>query len=202
SLGISSAADTVAAGTSSPPDGLSPGASSAADGVPPGEVASAELSSPGEPSIANGNPFADGSLSASEPGPGGASTGAGARAAPPAGRRVGTCPICGISLYAHIDDSLTVPDRIRAIHAVRRAHVLSHTAGDIARVPLRTRLLQMPIGQRRILADWVYSELRHQWGDADRLGIHPIDEVLGSVTIHRLWQDALRCNYPSCPHDG
>jgi hypothetical protein len=134
--------------------------------------------------------------------PDGASKGAGADAAPPAGRRVGTCPICGISLYADIDDSLTVPDRIRAIHAVRRAHVLSHTAGDIARVPLRTRLLQMPIGQRRILADWVYSELRHQWGDADRLGIHSIDEALDSVTIHRLWQDALRCNYPSCPHGG
>jgi len=117
-----------------------------------------------------------------------------------AGRRVGTCPICGIALYAEIDDSLTVPARIRAIHAVRRAHVLSHTAGDIARVPLRTRLLQMPIGQRRILADWVYSELRHQWGDADRLGVHSIEETLDSVAMHRLWQDAIRCNYPSCPH--
>ncbi len=116
------------------------------------------------------------------------------------GRRVGTCPICGIALYAEIDDSLTVPARIRAIHAVRRAHVLSHTAGDIARVPLRTRLLQMPIGQRRILADWVYSELRHQWGDADRLGVHSVEETLGSATIHRLWQDAVRCNYPACPH--
>jgi CheY-like chemotaxis protein len=120
--------------------------------------------------------------------------------AAPAGRRVGTCPICSIALYAEIDDSLTVPARIRAIHAVRRAHVLSHTAGDIARVPLRTRLLQMPIGQRRILADWVYSELRHQWGDADRLGVHSVEETLGSVDIHRLWQDAIRCNYPSCPH--
>ena len=120
--------------------------------------------------------------------------------APSVGRRVGTCPICGIALYAEIDDSLTVPARIRAIHAVRRAHVLSHTAGDIARVPLRTRLLQMPIGQRRILADWVYSELRHQWGDADRLGVHSIEETLDSVAMHRLWQDAIRCNYPSCPH--
>ena len=148
----------------------------------------AELSAPGESSPARGN-----SSSAD-----GASADSGA--APPVGRRVGTCPICGIALYAEIDDSLTVPARIRAIHAVRRAHVLSHTAGDIARVPLRTRLLQMPIGQRRILADWVYSELRHQWGDADRLGVHSIDETLGSVAIHRLWQDAARCAYPSCPH--
>src|SRR5947207_9993964 len=29
------------------------------------------------------------------------------------GRRVGTCPICGIALYADIDDCLTVPARIR-----------------------------------------------------------------------------------------
>jgi two-component system, OmpR family, alkaline phosphatase synthesis response regulator PhoP len=123
-----------------------------------------------------------------------------AGAGPSAARRVGNCPICGIALYAHIDDALPVPARIRAIHAVRRKHVLSHTAGDIARVPLRTRLLQMPIGQRRILADWVYSELRHQWGDADRLGVHSIDEALDSVAMHRLWQDAARCAYSSCPH--
>ncbi len=115
-------------------------------------------------------------------------------------RRIGNCPICGIALFAQIDDALPVPERIRAIHAVRRRHVLSHTAGDIARVPLRSRLLQMPIGQRRILADWVYRELRQQWGDADRLGVHSIAETLDSVPMHRLWQDAIRCAYPGCPH--
>ncbi|MEA3058791.1 MAG: hypothetical protein QOE50_203, partial [Sphingomonadales bacterium] len=115
-------------------------------------------------------------------------------------RRVGTCPICSISLYADIDAALAVPARIRAIHAVRRAHVLSHSAADIARVPLRTRLMQMPIGQRRILADWLYHELRHHWGDADRLAVHSIDETLGSTAMHRLWQDATRCAYPRCPH--
>ena len=67
------------------------------------------------------------------------------------GQRVGNCPICSVALYAEIDDSLSAPARIRAIHAVRRAHVLTHSARDIAHVPLRTRLLQMPLGQRRIL---------------------------------------------------
>jgi CheY-like chemotaxis protein len=120
--------------------------------------------------------------------------------ASPPGRRIGTCPICSIALYARIDDSLAVPARIRAIHAVRRAHILSHSATDIAGVPLRTRLLQMPLGQRRILAQWVYTELRHHWGDADRRGVHSVDEGLGSVAMHRLWQDAVRCVYPSCHH--
>jgi CheY-like chemotaxis protein len=118
----------------------------------------------------------------------------------PAGRRVGTCPICGIALYARIDGSLAVPARIRAIHAVRRAHMLSHSAGDIAGVPPRTRLLQMPLGQRRILAQWVYAALRHHWGDADHLSVHAIDETLGSVAMHRLWQEAVGCAYPGCPH--
>jgi CheY-like chemotaxis protein len=118
-----------------------------------------------------------------------------------AGRQVGTCPICGIALFAHIDDSLPVPARIRAIHAVRRAHVMSHSAGDIARVPLRTRLFQMPTGQRRILADWVYRELRQQWGDTDRHSVHTVDETLGSVAMHRLWQDAIRCSFQHCAHD-
>ncbi len=157
-------------------------------------AAPAEASSPGDLSVPDELSIEDVDLSSA------GSASARPEADPHRGRRVGTCPICGISLYAELDDSLNVPARIRAIHAVRRAHVLSHTAGDIARVPLRTRLLQMPIGQRRILADWVYSELRHQWGDTDRLGVHAIDEALNSVNIHRLWQDALRCNYPSCPH--
>jgi CheY-like chemotaxis protein len=172
------------------------GASSTAHGtrLSHSSAAPAEASSPGDLSVPNELSIEDVDLSSA------GSASARPEADPHRGRRVGTCPICGISLYAELDDSLNVPARIRAIHAVRRAHVLSHTAGDIARVPLRTRLLQMPIGQRRILADWVYSELRHQWGDTDRLGVHAIDEALNSVNIHRLWQDALRCNYPSCPH--
>jgi CheY-like chemotaxis protein len=129
--------------------------------------------------------------------PGGLDVGADGQ---PPGRRIGTCPICSIALYARLDDSLAVPARIRAIHAVRRAHILSHSATDIAGVPLRTRLLQMPLGQRRILAQWVDAELRHHWGDADRLGVHSVDEALGSVAMHRLWQDAVRCVYPSCHH--
>jgi CheY-like chemotaxis protein len=157
-------------------------------------AAPAEASPPGDLSVPDELSIEDVDLSSADSVP------ARPEADPHRGRRVGTCPICGISLYAELDDSLNVPARIRAIHAVRRAHVLSHTAGDIARVPLRTRLLQMPIGQRRILADWVYSELRHQWGDTDRLGVHAIDEALNSVNVHRLWQDALRCNYPSCSH--
>ncbi len=182
-------------------------AASAADGFAPVEGSSTSEAFSTSDASSNSELSATGELSASGAGqssatapPASGAPSVGPETAPPAGRRVGTCPICGIALYADIDDSLTVPARIRAIHAVRRAHVLSHTAGDIARVPLRTRLLQMPIGQRRILADWVYSELRHQWGDADRLGVHSVEETLGSVAMHRLWQDAVRCNYPSCTH--
>ena len=122
------------------------------------------------------------------------------RAALSTGRRVGTCPICGLAVFAQIDDAMSAPVRIRAIHAARQAHVLSHSAREIAHVPLRTRLLQMPIAQRHILADWVYRELRQHWGDADGRGVHSIDEALHSVALHRLWQDATRCGFPSCSH--
>lgn len=136
-----------------------------------------------------------GGASASPPLPAELSTGEA-----PAAQGIGTCPVCAQPLYADIDDSLSAPARIKAIYAVRRTHVLSHSAHDIAQVPLRMRLLQMPIGQRRILADWVYRELRHHWGDADRRAVHSVDETLGSVALHRLWQDAIRCAYPTCPH--
>jgi CheY-like chemotaxis protein len=113
---------------------------------------------------------------------------------------VGTCPICGATSYAPIGDALPTGERIQAIQAARRAHVLSHTAVDIARVPLRTRLLEMPLGRRRILSDWVYREIRQEWGDRDRRGVYSIDEVLDSAAVHRLWHSASSCAYEGCQH--
>ena len=58
------------------------------------------------------------------------------------------------------------------------------------RSPLRTRLLDLERGRRDILADWVYHELRQDWGDQDKRGVHSIDEALNSAALHRLWQDS------------
>jgi CheY-like chemotaxis protein len=118
----------------------------------------------------------------------------------PDGQTVGTCPICGATTFVAISEAAPTPERIRAIQTARRAHVLSHTAADIARVPLRTRLLEMPVGRRRILSDWVYRELRQEWGDRDRRGVYSIDEALDSVDVHRLWHAASSCAYTSCQH--
>jgi CheY-like chemotaxis protein len=122
------------------------------------------------------------------------------RARQPDAETVGTCPICGTTTYATIGEALPTLERIQAIQAARREHVLSHTAADIARVPLRTRLLEMPLGRRRILSDWVYRELRHEWGDRDCRGVYSIDEALDSAVVHRLWQAASSCGYKNCQH--
>jgi CheY-like chemotaxis protein len=113
---------------------------------------------------------------------------------------VGTCPICGRTAYALLDPRLTSAERLAAIHAVRQSHVMSHRPTDLARAPLRTRLLNLPLDRRRILADWMYRELRQEWGDCDRRGMYSVDEVLHSPDLHRLWHDAASCGQRHCRH--
>jgi CheY-like chemotaxis protein len=114
----------------------------------------------------------------------------------------GNCPICGATLFARIDDALSTGERIEAIHTARRDHVMSHSALDIAHIPLRTRLLELPSQRRRILADWMYRDLRQEWGDSDQRAVHSIDEALNSVSMRRLWYDATSCGGLHCQHNA
>jgi CheY-like chemotaxis protein len=113
---------------------------------------------------------------------------------------VGKCPICGEVPYSDTIVASSGMARLEQIHAARRAHLMAHSARDVARVPMRTRLLELPVNRRRILADWLYRELRHEWGDRDRRGAYSIDETLSSSAMHRLWQAALSCGYAGCQH--
>jgi CheY-like chemotaxis protein len=113
---------------------------------------------------------------------------------------VGSCPICGATVYARIDQVARTTERIDAIHAARREHVMSHSALDIAHIPLRERLLELPSERRRILADWMYRDLRQEWGDSDQRGVHSIAEALNSAALRRLWHDATSCGRLHCQH--
>jgi CheY-like chemotaxis protein len=113
---------------------------------------------------------------------------------------LGLCPICHVMQYAAMDPALTSSARLENIHALRQMHVLDHSAAEITRVPLRKRLLDLPRDRRRILSDWVYHELRHDWGDRDSRAVHSIDQALDTPAVHRLWQDATRCAYAACRH--
>jgi CheY-like chemotaxis protein len=115
-------------------------------------------------------------------------------------RSIGTCPICCMTVYAPVDDGLTPTNQLDALHAARRAHVRSHSDADIVRAPLHRKFFELPGGDRHILARWVYHELRQNWGDQDRRGVHSIADVLDSPAVHRLWQDAVRCWSPDCQH--
>jgi CheY-like chemotaxis protein len=119
--------------------------------------------------------------------------------APPR-RSIGTCPICCVTVYAPVDDGLTPTNQLGAVHAARRAHVRTHSHADIVRAPLHRKFFEMPAGDRHILARWVYHELHQNWGDQDSRGVHSIAAVLDSPTVHRLWQDAVRCGFPGCQH--
>ena len=114
---------------------------------------------------------------------------------------VGSCPICGQAAFARLDRHLTRAERVAEIYHARRSHVMSHSAADLAHEPLRVRLLQLPLDRRRILADWMYHDLRHYWGDRDRRGVYSVDEVLHLPALHHLWHDASSCGDPHCRHD-
>jgi CheY-like chemotaxis protein len=114
---------------------------------------------------------------------------------------LGICPICRRAPAAEIDGVANLDARVQAIYRARRVHVLSHTAREIAQVPLRCRLLAYPPGRREILSDWVSHELRQEWGDQDRRAVHSIDEVLDSPAMHRFWQDVSSCGSIGCRHE-
>jgi two-component system OmpR family response regulator len=118
------------------------------------------------------------------------------------GRPIGRCPVCGDFVHRQIADDGSAADRMQAIHQARLAHVLSHVASDIAAVPLRKRLLQLPLEGRSTLAKWLYYELRRDWGDLDSRGVHSIESVLGSAKLHRFWHEATRCSWGGCRHDA
>jgi two-component system response regulator (stage 0 sporulation protein F) len=116
------------------------------------------------------------------------------------GRLIGKCPVCGEFVHKGILDDGSAADRLQAMHQARLGHVLSHVAGDIAAVPLRKRLLQLPLEGRGALAKWLYYDLRRDWGDLDRRGVHSMESVLGSAKMHGLWHEAEQCGWPGCRH--
>jgi CheY-like chemotaxis protein len=113
---------------------------------------------------------------------------------------VGSCPICGRTAYAILNLGLRPTERLSQIYAARRTHVMSHTAADLVHEPMRRRLLQLPVDRRRILANWMFHDMRQDWGDRDRRGIFSIDEVLQATALRDLWHEATACGAPTCRH--
>ena len=118
----------------------------------------------------------------------------------PAGELVGACHICGREIRAHVEPGLGTIDVIRAARAAAERHLRAHTAAERARAKLRNALLYLPAAQRRMLVRDVYTDLLRQWGDQDRRGSYSIEEALGSVALHRLWQAVTACGAPDCRH--
>jgi len=103
---------------------------------------------------------------------------------------------------AELDPAAPLARRLRAVHSARRAHILLHAAEEVARMPLQQQLQQLPADRRGILTDWLYRDLRQDWGDQDRRAIYSAQEVLSTPALHRLWHDIVRCAYPGCRHEG
>ncbi|TME44151.1 MAG: response regulator [Chloroflexi bacterium] len=116
-------------------------------------------------------------------------------------RPVGTCPICGGVGSVDLDPEVPVSGQLDALRAARLKHVLLHSAEDFGRMPMRQQLLQLAADRRQLLTDWLYRDLRYDWGDQDRRGVHSVDEALSSAAVHRFWQDALTCSFEHCRHE-
>jgi hypothetical protein len=125
---------------------------------------------------------------------GGAETAAGYR------QRVGRCPVCEQDAFTLLRRRPRAAERTAVIHHARWTHVLSHTPAELTQASPCAHLLELPRARRRILGQWLYRELRHDWGDRDRRGVHSIDEVLHLATLRLLWRDTRACDQPDCRH--
>jgi hypothetical protein len=115
------------------------------------------------------------------------------------------CEICGDPIYVEIgrehESASWLGGFSQAVERAAAAHIATHPTPVVERFLLRKHLDEIAPDVRPAAVKQVYAELREMWGDEDRRGMYSIDEVLGEVTVYRLWLDASRCTWDRCHHN-
>jgi hypothetical protein len=121
------------------------------------------------------------------------------------------CEICGDTIYIEVEGQVGrereysvnwQSEFSKAVERAAAAHIATHPTPVVERFLLRKHLDEIAPDVRPAAVKQVYAELREMWGDSDTRGMYPIDDVLGSTTVYRLWIDAERCTWERCKHDN
>ena len=85
------------------------------------------------------------------------------------------------------------------------AHLQTHSFPELLRYEIRQDLEQVPDDERPAIVRDIYRSLlgttrdnQFALNEPDGRGVYSIDEVLGHMSVYRLWQGASRCGDPAC----
>src|SRR5260221_6820336 len=108
---------------------------------------------------------------------------------------VNACGICGDLIRSDVPTNWHPTKRQRHAQRDMQAHLKTHSFAEVLRFEIRQDLDQVPDEQRPSIVRDVYRALlgstvegRFTLGAADTLGVYSVDEVLGSMSMYRLWR--------------
>jgi hypothetical protein len=116
-----------------------------------------------------------------------------------------TCRICGGQVRSETPANWHPGKRVRRAERDLQAHLRTHTFAELLRYEIRQDLDQVPEEQRPMIVRDIYRSLLGTTQDqqfslnaTDGEGTYSIEEVLGDLSLYRLWSSANRCGDPGC----
>ena len=114
------------------------------------------------------------------------------------------CEICGEEIFIEVTKGGPPPWSGGGMNAVveraAQEHLARHPTAVVERFLLRKHLDELAPDVRPVAVKQVYAQLRELWGDEEQKAVYSIDEVLGTLPVYRLWCNANRCTWGTCPH--
>ncbi len=119
------------------------------------------------------------------------------------------CGICGEVVLSRVPSGWHPSKLERRAQTDLDAHVKMHTFAEVLRYEIRRDLERVPEEERPTVLRDVYRHLlgtisdgAFRLKDEDSVAAFSIEEALGAAAMYRLWQAAVRCSDPSCPHQA
>jgi hypothetical protein len=116
-----------------------------------------------------------------------------------------TCGICGDMVQSHAPSNWHPSKLARRAERDMQAHMRRHSFAEVLRYEIRKDLDQVPDEERPVIVRDVYRQLLGRTSgrefvlnEADGRGVYSIDEVLGGLSMYRLWRSANGCGLPDC----
>jgi CheY-like chemotaxis protein len=109
-----------------------------------------------------------------------------------------------LDLLMPVMDGITFLRQRQALPPLAKVPVVVLSAAGIDALRIAARLRATAVLAKPIDLAVLSTVIQHvlgQWTPAaQRCGVHSIDEALNSASLHRLWQDSLRCALEDCRH--
>ncbi len=114
---------------------------------------------------------------------------------------VGTCQVCGQAVEIDVTRIPAIEDVMEVARSTFEAHVRSHSSAELVHAQVRRAARDLPARARSEALRPLFQRLVEELGEEERHGLYPLDDVLGSTSLYRLWHDANSCPGDECRHD-